>query len=368
MQEDGQPGMRHIFVHLAVQSALCRAFRDRELISLLLVALSPTTLDEAAISMAFTRLLSNLDDLVLDVPDAVHLLTLFLARLVVDEVVPPVFLTKLVEAQRHESLGIVVVRNTAKLLSAPHAAERVLQVCCLLAARGRPAQRGAAAEQRHRLTSLCCGTCSAGTAACATCSSCRATSQTDIIVQCWHGGLRNVQQLQSNFTDVVKEFLASGELAEAVRSLHELGAKAYHHEFVRRCVDAAYEKPEAREKVVALLQHLSTSGVPSVSCSLSVYRRAYCRSRAIQKRRPSYPEKAAEQSRKGSRAHKLRVTVGKRAGEVSQTQLGKGLGRARQRLPDSTLDCPAAASIIAGIIEHGHNHKWLDADEPLDTA
>ena len=59
---------------------------------------------------------------------------------------------------------------------------------------------------------------------------------------------------------LVKEFVSSGDLAEAERSLHELDARPYHHEFVRRCVDAAYEQPAQVDKVVKLLAHMSESG------------------------------------------------------------------------------------------------------------
>lgn len=47
-----------------------------------------------ALSSGFTRLLSSVDDLVLDVPEAVHLLALFTGRAVVDELLPPAFLTQ----------------------------------------------------------------------------------------------------------------------------------------------------------------------------------------------------------------------------------------------------------------------------------
>lgn len=128
VQEDAQPGMLHIFVRLAVRAAMERSFREREAISLLLVDLVPAPVPEAALGMAFARLLSTCEDLILDIPDAVHMLTLFLARLVVDEVVPPMFLTRVLELLKADSLGVVVVRNTGRLLSSAHAAERVLGV------------------------------------------------------------------------------------------------------------------------------------------------------------------------------------------------------------------------------------------------
>ena len=46
------------------------------------------------LAMGFTRLLAAADDLVLDCPEVVHLLSLFLGRAIVDEIVPPSYLTQ----------------------------------------------------------------------------------------------------------------------------------------------------------------------------------------------------------------------------------------------------------------------------------
>ena len=127
VQADGQPGMMHILVRTAVAVSLERSFREREAASLLFVALTPTTIPECALTIAFTCLLAACDDLVLDVPDAAHMLTLYMARLIVDEVVPPAFLTKVLESLKADTLGVEVVRNTGRLLTSPHAAEHVLQ-------------------------------------------------------------------------------------------------------------------------------------------------------------------------------------------------------------------------------------------------
>ena len=70
-----------------------------------------------------TRLLQ---DLALDIPDAPHLLALFLGRAVVDEVLAPSFLASVLPALRNDSLGVTVVQTTGELCSAglrgPHAA------------------------------------------------------------------------------------------------------------------------------------------------------------------------------------------------------------------------------------------------------
>lgn len=65
VQKDGQPGMLHIFVHVAVHAAMERNLRERELTSLLFVALVPDTIPDIAMVMGFRRLLSSCEDLIL---------------------------------------------------------------------------------------------------------------------------------------------------------------------------------------------------------------------------------------------------------------------------------------------------------------
>jgi MA3 domain len=86
--------------------------------------------------------------------------------------------------------------------------------------------------------------------------------------QCWHGGLRTITQLNESVGMLIDEYLTNGDAGEAERSLHELGAKSYHHEFVRRCVEAAYCQPAALPRVAALFAHMANSGVPVFFCFL----------------------------------------------------------------------------------------------------
>jgi programmed cell death protein 4 len=60
----------------------------------------------------FKRLLASADDLVLDIPGALHLLSLFLGRAVVDEVLPPAFLAAALPGLPDGGLGVGVVQNT----------------------------------------------------------------------------------------------------------------------------------------------------------------------------------------------------------------------------------------------------------------
>lgn len=63
-----------------------------------------------------------MQDLELDIPDAAHFVSLFLGRAIVDEVLPPAFLTKVLKRLRDDSLGVQVVRSVGA--SAPHISSR----------------------------------------------------------------------------------------------------------------------------------------------------------------------------------------------------------------------------------------------------
>ena len=62
--------------------------------------------------LGFTRLLASVEDLALDYPDAAHTLSLFLGRAIIDEALPPSFLTAVLPALRNDSLGVAVVQAT----------------------------------------------------------------------------------------------------------------------------------------------------------------------------------------------------------------------------------------------------------------
>ena len=59
----------------------------------------------------------DVQDLELDIPDAAHFVALFLGRATVDEVLPPAFLTAVLQRMHDDSLGVQVVRSVGE--SAP---------------------------------------------------------------------------------------------------------------------------------------------------------------------------------------------------------------------------------------------------------
>lgn len=110
------PGLQHILINHSVRMALDRRDREREMVSVLLSSLYPQVLTGDQLGQGFTRLLASVEDLVLDNPDAAHLISLFLGRIIVDEVLPPSFLTSVLGALKDDCLGIQVVQATGKSL------------------------------------------------------------------------------------------------------------------------------------------------------------------------------------------------------------------------------------------------------------
>eukprot|EP00892_Ulva_mutabilis_P003777 jgi/Ulvmu1/1771/UM118_0010.1 len=242
-------GMLHLFVKIVLQSGMERSFRERELASRLLVSLVPDPISHEQVAFGLSRTLAALDDYVLDVPNAAHLMTLFLARAIVDELVPPAFLTRVLDTLHADSLAIVVVRNTGRLLASTHAAELVLK--------------------------------------------------------CWHGGVETVEDLKAGFKAMILEHCTNPDWREVKRSLQELAAPHYHHEFVKQALAAAFERPKATDALVDLLQHLSYSG------------------------------------------------------DVTSTQMAMGFDRVKDNLADYELDCPSARTIYDDIAARGREQKWL---------
>lgn len=92
--------------------ALDGKHKDREEVSVLLSLLYPDTIKLEQMAMGLTKLLVGAEDLALDVPEASHMLSLFLGRLIVDDSLPPSFLTSVLPSLEDNSLGVSIVRAT----------------------------------------------------------------------------------------------------------------------------------------------------------------------------------------------------------------------------------------------------------------
>lgn len=159
--------------------------RERELISKLLPQLCASVLGRGDVCKGFERLLEAIDDLQLDIPDAPKIVTNFIARAVVDEVLPPAFLND----RLIMSLGGDVVEQAKVLLSLRHGMSRLARV--------------------------------------------------------WGpGDGRPVNELKAEIKLLLGEYLLSKDLAEAARCVKAMNCPSFHHEIVKRGVMLALDGEE----------------------------------------------------------------------------------------------------------------------------
>jgi programmed cell death protein 4 len=192
-------------VKKTISVAMDKGPRERELTSRLLTCVHPNPMSMDELRSGFLILLDSMDDLSKDVPDAKvkecrrlkrihnrHVLTFsvalqtmvasFLARAVVDEVLPPAFLSE----QNNDRPGDIVIEKAVALLSREHCNARLEKV--------------------------------------------------------WGpGDGRPVEELKVDMDQLLQEYLLSRELDEAARCVKELEAPHFHHELVKRGVFAAME-------------------------------------------------------------------------------------------------------------------------------
>lgn len=111
-------------VKRAISLSLDEGPRERELVSRLLTCLHPIPLEDADVSKGFEILLDSLDDLRIDIPDAKAIVGCFLARAIVDEVLPPAFISN----RNNSHPGDEVTEKAVSLLSREHCTARLEKV------------------------------------------------------------------------------------------------------------------------------------------------------------------------------------------------------------------------------------------------
>jgi len=121
------PHLHSHFVKKAVIIAMEKSAYERELISLLLASehVYGKVLTRTQVEEGFQSALDALDDACLDIPDATDILSKFLARAIVDEIVPPIFLsTAIVQSTR----ATEVLKLATALSSENHGGERLAHI------------------------------------------------------------------------------------------------------------------------------------------------------------------------------------------------------------------------------------------------
>lgn len=199
------PEYSYELVKRAISMSLDRSDRERELISQLFSTCYPDILSASMIGKGFERLFELADELEKDVPTARDNISTFLARCVVDEVLPPSFLSDIVVC----NLGGDIVDHAKRMLSREHSGAQLERI--------------------------------------------------------WGpGDGRPVREMKVAVDLLVQEFVHSGDVEEASRCIRELNSGYFHHEIVKRGVTQVLDKPEeAQLELSRLFAHLSQNEVIS---------------------------------------------------------------------------------------------------------
>lgn len=197
--------------------SLDKGDRERELVSRLFCALFPDILSSNTIGKGFERLFEIADEIEKDAPAAKSAVSIFLARAVVDEVLPPSFLADSVVC----NLGGEMVEHAKIMLSQDHA--------------------GAKLERS------------------------------------WGpGDGRPVEDMKVAVDQILQEYLLSGDVEEAARCLFEMRVPHFYHEIVKRAVINALDYEEAKQiQMSALLDALTQKESLSSAQAVRGFNRLY---------------------------------------------------------------------------------------------
>ncbi|OWM90565.1 MA3 DOMAIN-CONTAINING TRANSLATION REGULATORY FACTOR 1-like [Punica granatum] len=211
LRELGSSKYHPYFIKRLVSMAMDHHDKEKEMASVLLSALYADVISPTQIRDGFVLLLESADDLAVDILDAVDILALFLARAVVDDILPPAFLTRAKKTLPESSKGFQVIQTAEKsYLSAPHHAE--------------------------------------------------------LLERKWGGSTHiTVEEVKKKIDGLLKEYVESGYAVEACRCIRELGVSFFHHEVVKRALVLAMENRVAEPLIMKLLKEASEEGLVSSS-------------------------------------------------------------------------------------------------------
>jgi programmed cell death protein 4 len=206
------------FVKRLINTSLDLGDHQREQASQLLSALYPDTLSMNMIGKGFERLFEVVDEIAIDAPQAGSAIAAFIARAVVDEVLPPSFLSDVVV----RNLGGEVIDAAILLLSRHHTGAKLERI--------------------------------------------------------WGpGDGRPVAEMKVSIDQLLQEFLLSADdEEEAERCVRELQAPLFLHEVVKRAVTLGLDKAGDQQlRLSALLNHLCGIGLISAHQAEMGFNRLY---------------------------------------------------------------------------------------------
>ncbi|XP_050367024.1 MA3 DOMAIN-CONTAINING TRANSLATION REGULATORY FACTOR 2 [Argentina anserina] len=207
LRELDMPSYSFYFVKKLVSKAMDRHDKEKEMAAVLLSALYADFIDPPQVYKGFCKLVESADDLIVDIPDTVDVLALFIARAVVDDILPPAFLKKQMNYIPKDSKGVEVLKRAEKgYLAAPLHAE--------------------------------------------------------IIERRWGGSKkRSVDDVKARINNLLIEYVVSGDKKEACRCIKELKVPFFHHEIVKRALVMSMERQQAEGMLLDLLKEAAEEGL-----------------------------------------------------------------------------------------------------------
>ncbi|KAF6155032.1 hypothetical protein GIB67_035779 [Kingdonia uniflora] len=207
LRELGMPSFNYYFVKKLFSMAMDRHDKEKEMAAVLLSSIYAVVIDPQQVYKGFSELVEAADDLIVDIPDTVDVLASFIARAVVDDILPPAFLTKEMDLLPEDSIGVEVMNRAEKgYLTAPLHAE--------------------------------------------------------IIERKW-GGSKNktVDVMKARINNLLREYLVSGDKMEAFRCVKDLNVPFFHHEIVKGALIMAMEKGASEGRLLDFLKDAAEEGI-----------------------------------------------------------------------------------------------------------
>jgi programmed cell death protein 4 len=205
-----EPLYEHFFVKKLITMALDRGNREKEAASALLSAFYPSVISGKQMMRGFVDLAASVHDLKLDVPDAIETISTFIARGVVDDILPPKFAEVTLA-------GDPTCQGPDAQTVASKASEQI--------------------SQRF---------------------------STDRVLHAWgHFDKTPYEQAKTELEMLLKEYLESHDVTEARRRLHDLAKPFFHHELVKKALVMMIESDKdsnAPAILLGILHVLNNSG------------------------------------------------------------------------------------------------------------
>lgn len=207
LMELNVPQYSYEFVKRLVTMSMDRSDKERELASRLLSNFYPDVLSTNVIGKGFERIFEIIDELEKDAPSARDIVATYIARCVVDEILPPSFLSDAVVC----SLGGDIIDHAKRMLTREHMGAR--------------------------------------------------------LERAWGpGDGRPVSEMKVDVDLLIQEYLLSRDVAEAAQCIKQLNSPHFIHEVVKRGITGSLDKSaDDRAAMLKLLNYIVKNDI----CSLA---------------------------------------------------------------------------------------------------